>query len=398
MNMRPPRAIIIGGGIAGPAVAIFLKRAGFDAHVFEARSPSANVGIGLQIGPNGMRVLSELELANEISRRGVVSQAIDFYSQTGRPLGSINRDMAKRFGAPAVNISRAAMNDMILSCARREGLDIAFGKRLARIEDRADQPIVAHFDDGTEIEGDFIVGADGVHSVVRSHVVPDGPTPFDTGLVGFGGLMARSLVDDALDKSGMAMTFGRSGSFGYAICGPHPDNGAMWWSTQPTHGVDAATFRAMDQAALKQHVKEFHAGWHDPIPRLLDSVGQIVVTATLDVATLPVWSRKRTILIGDAAHATSPHAGQGASLALEDAALLSRLLTSRGDLGVVFATFENQRRIRVKRLVALARRNGNQKKEFSKVGAWMRDQMLRVLLPVTARSRDWIYAYDARTA
>ncbi len=88
----------------------------------------------------------------------------------------------------------------------------------------------------------------------------------------------------------------------------------------------------MSQDQLRQHLREFHAGWHDPILRIIDAAENIVVTDTLDVATLPTWSRKRTLLIGDAAHATSPHAGQGASLALEDAMRLGRLMQTGQEL------------------------------------------------------------------
>ena len=122
------------------------------------------------------------------------------------------------------------------------------------------------------------------------------------------------------------------------------------------------------------------------------------VTATLDVATLPTWSRKRTLLIGDAAHATSPHAGQGASLALEDAMRLARLFQSGHELGATFEKFESERRPRAERVVALARRNGNNKREFSATGAWIRDRMLKLLIPLTARGMDWMYANCSTTA
>ena len=154
----------------------------------------------------------------------------------------------------------------------------------------------------------------------------------------------------------------------------------------------------VSQDALRRHLRQFHAGWHDPIPRILDAAENIVVTDTLDVATLPTWSRKRTLLIGDAAHATSPHAGQGASLALEDAMRLGRLMLDRQELGLTFQNFEAERRPRTEKIVALARRNGNSKREFSPTGAWIRDRMLKLLLPVTAKGMDWMYRYDPRAA
>jgi 2-polyprenyl-6-methoxyphenol hydroxylase-like FAD-dependent oxidoreductase len=398
MTQRPRKALIIGAGIAGPVTAIFLKKAGIDVQLFEAWPHSTGIGGGLQIAPNGMHVLAEIGLADEMIRRGSIAESFDFYSQSGVRLGSVNQNMKARFGQPAVNMCRATLNEAILNKAWCGNVELAFEKRLVSIEDRADQSVIAYFADGTSAEGDFLIGADGVHSAVRQHVIPDGPQPFDTGLIGFGGFVPRSLIENTSIGQRVETTFGQSGFFGYGFCSSDSRDGAMWWSTQPAHGIAAATFRAMSQEAIKRHLLNFHAGWHDPIPRLLEAAENIVVTATLDVATLPTWSRKRTLLIGDAAHATSPHAGQGASLALEDAMRLGRLMQSEQEPGVTFEAFENERRSRAERVVALARRNGNSKREFSATGAWIRDRMLKLLLPVTARGMDWMYAYDPRAA
>jgi 2-polyprenyl-6-methoxyphenol hydroxylase-like FAD-dependent oxidoreductase len=392
MVIRSPKALIIGGGIAGPVTAILLMKIGIEATVFEAWPQSTGIGGGLQIAPNGMRVLEEAGLAGEMTSRGSICESIEFYSQAGVPLASINRDMAKRFGQPAVNMRRSTLNEAILAKAEREGIKVFFNKRLVRIEDRADRPVAVHFEDGSSAEGDFVIGADGVHSVARRHVIPDAPTPFDTGLVSFGGFVPRSLLDAAGADPSLYMTFGQSGFFGYGYCGSDT-NGAMCWSTQPARGIDAATFRAMDQAALRRHLRLFHAGWHAPVPQLIDAMGEIVVTSTLDIATLPTWSRGRTLLIGDAAHATSPHAGQGASVALEDALRLAIQLQQEQDLGGAFQRFESERRPRVERVVALARRNGNQKREFSRTSAWIRDRLLKILIPLS--SNDWLFDYDA---
>jgi 2-polyprenyl-6-methoxyphenol hydroxylase-like FAD-dependent oxidoreductase len=398
MTRRPRKALIIGAGIAGPVAAIFLKGAGYEAELYEGWPHSTGVGGGLQIAPNGMHVLAELGLASELIRRGSVCESFDFYSQSGRQLGSLNRNMAARFGQPAVNMCRATLNEVLINEAWSSNVALHFEKRLAAIEDRGDRPVVVHFTDGTTAEGDFVIGADGVHSAVRAHVVPDGPKPFDTGLIGFGGFVPRSVVADWPIGARVETTFGQSGFFGYGFCSPGPADGLMWWSTQPSHGRDAATWRGMSQDAIRRHLLEFHAGWHDPISQILAAAEDIVVSDTLDVATLPVWSRGRTLLIGDAAHATSPHAGQGASLALEDAMRLGKLMSLDQELRLTFQNFEAERRPRAEKIVALARRNGNSKREFSPTGAWIRDHMLKLLLPITAKGMDWMYAYDPRRA
>lgn len=395
---KPPKALIIGGGIAGPVTGIFLKQAGIDAEVFEAWPYSTGIGGGLQIAPNGMHVLAEIGLASEMIARGSIAESFDFYSQGGDRLGSLNRNMKERFGQPAVNMCRATLNEMLINKAWCSNVELRFEKRLVAIEDRADRPVVAHFSDGSFAEGDFVIGADGVHSAVRGHVVPDGPKPFDTGLIGFGGFVPRAVIENSPIGQRVVTTFGQSGFFGYGFCNSDPEDGLMWWSTQPAHGVGAATYRAMSQDQLRQHLRSFHAGWHDPILPIIDAAENIVVTDTLDVATLPTWSRKRTLLIGDAAHATSPHAGQGASLALEDALRLGRLMQTRQELSLTFQNFEAERRPRAEKIVALARRNGNSKREFSPTGAWIRDRMLKLLLPVTSKGMDWMYRYDPRAA
>src|SRR6516165_2354806 len=131
MTERARKALIIGAGIAGPVAAIFMKRAGIDA--------------GLQIAPNGMQVLAELGLTDEIIRRGSVAESFDFYSQSGQRLGSVNRNMRERFGQPAVNLCRATLNKILINKAWCSHVELYFDKRLVAIEDRADQPLMAHF-------------------------------------------------------------------------------------------------------------------------------------------------------------------------------------------------------------------------------------------------------------
>src|ERR1700754_4573571 len=132
---RPPKALIIGAGIACPVTAILLKKAGFDAAVYEGWSYSTGIGGGLQIAPNGMRVLSEIGLADELIRGGSICESINFFSQSGSPLGSVNRNMVERFGLPSVSMRRATLNEALVDKAWSSCVEMHFDKRLARIED-----------------------------------------------------------------------------------------------------------------------------------------------------------------------------------------------------------------------------------------------------------------------
>src|SRR5258705_11728355 len=107
---KRPKALIIGGGIAGPVTAIFLKKAGIDAEMFEAWPYSTGIGGGLQIAPNGMHVLAEICLADDMGRRGSICESFDFHSQAGARLGSVNQNMRPRFGHTAGKMCRAPLN------------------------------------------------------------------------------------------------------------------------------------------------------------------------------------------------------------------------------------------------------------------------------------------------
>ncbi len=397
MPGKPSKAIVIGAGIAGPVAALLLNRQGVDTEIFEARPRSNGTGGGLQIAPNGMRVLAAVGLGSQIIHRGSVAASFEFFSESGVRLGAINREMEQRFGHPAVNLRRAALNELILSAAESDGVRVNREKRLVGIEDHPNAPIIAHFADGSASEADLLIGADGVHSAVRQYVAPNSPGPADSGLVGFGGFVPELSLEGPGPERNLVGTLGRSGFFGYGRCSPNAD--LMWWSTLPApRGMDAAMFRAMSQETLRSFLARFHAGWHSPIPEILAAARNIMVTAELEFAPLPCWSRGRALLIGDAAHPTSPHAGQGASLALEDAMVLGRLLVKKRDAAELFYHFEQVRRPRTDRIVALARRNGNSKREFTATTAWLRDRMLGLLMPVAAKSMNFMYAYDACTA
>jgi 2-polyprenyl-6-methoxyphenol hydroxylase-like FAD-dependent oxidoreductase len=138
-----------------------------------------------------------------------------------------------------------------------------------------------------------------------------------------------------------------------------------------------------------------HQGWQQPVATILESAPELLRGPVYDVPTLPAWSKGRILLIGDAAHATSPHAGQGASLALEDAMALGKLLRNQeAHHEQVFAEFMRDRHGRVERVIAEARRRGDGKKRLTPSAAWVRDRVISALARVLgARMNKWMYSY-----
>jgi 2-polyprenyl-6-methoxyphenol hydroxylase-like FAD-dependent oxidoreductase len=135
-------------------------------------------------------------------------------------------------------------------------------------------------------------------------------------------------------------------------------------------------------------------GYHQPIPALIQATDSIVKLNVFDIASLPVWWHGRVALIGDAAHAVSPNAGQGASMALEDAMYLAKLLSRSEDYGQVFAQFERDRKPRVERIVAEGRRRGLDKQVVSPFQASVRELMMRIALNLFGpHADDWLYQY-----
>jgi 2-polyprenyl-6-methoxyphenol hydroxylase-like FAD-dependent oxidoreductase len=169
------RIIIIGGGIAGPALALFLKRIGLPAAVYEAYPLTTGVGGGLNIAPNGMQVLAALGLAGRMIEQGSQVPVSYFVDCKGKPLGKVPYGVKSLYGQPAVSLSRSALIEALADGMRAQGVEIHYEKRLIRITEQ-DEMITAHFEDGTSAGGDYLIGADGLHSLVREHILPEGPS------------------------------------------------------------------------------------------------------------------------------------------------------------------------------------------------------------------------------
>lgn len=346
-------ALIIGGGVAGPVTAMALQKAGIDATVHEAYDRTADgVGAFLTLAVNGIAALGALDLHHLVRDRGFATPKMSIGMGGGKSLAEFGFGAALPDGTGTLTITRAELYGLLRDEAVRRGVRVEYGKRLvAAAPDR--DGVTATFADGTTARADLLVGADGLRSAVRTIIDPHAPAPRYIPLLNAGGY-ARGLTVDA-EPGNMHMVFGRNCFYSYVV---HPD-GDVWWFANPRQPreLSRAELAATDWRARMRDVlagedrlardlvdasPEFFAGWN-----------------TYDFPKVPTWHRDRMVIIGDAAHATSPASGQGASMAIEDAVTLAMCLRDAGD--DAFARYEGLRRTRVERVVAQGKRNGNGK-------------------------------------
>lgn len=391
------RALIIGGGVAGPVLALFLRRAGFAPEIFEATAGPSAAGGALGLAPNGMNVLAAGDVIEQVREAGVTASEWLFENQSGKVLASSPGSDPARYGQPAVMITRADLHRVLVKQAQEQGIPIHFNKSFVTLNDTPGKSVVAQFSDGSSAEGNFVVGADGIRSQVRQAIMPMAPKPVYTGMMAPGGF-SPCLNSDAGPRSNQRVhfIFGQNGFFGYFNALTPDGPRTAWWSTASAPLPIKEEMGAAGEAELRRRLMALHGKWAAPVPQLIESAEAMLNIAIHDVPSLPAWSVGRTILIGDAAHAVAPHSGQGASMALEDAQFLAKLLRdSQGvDLERVFVDFERERRPRTDKVIALGRRNAQRKEMMSPISYWIQQQMIRIFVPVTAaRRQDWLLAY-----
>jgi len=386
---RSRHVVIVGGGVAGPALALFLKKAGISCAVYESHPYTEGVGGGLGLAPNGMKVLAALGLADRLRARATAITRFDFRNARGAVLGSVRLDPSA-YGQPTVAMSRSLLFETLAEEVRDQGIEHHFGKRLVDVQEHEGRTL-ARFADGTRAEGDLLVGADGARSTVHGHLLPDAHAEF-TGLIGIGGFVPLSDAP-AFAPATMTFVFGRRGFFGYSGA----DAGtAMWWTNLfRDREFTPSELRSVNADEVRRELSERFGGYHAPIPTLVGRTSEYVLMNATDVQSLPAWHRGRVMLIGDAAHAVSPNSGQGASLALEDAMYLARLLRDCDDFREAYARFERDRKPRAEKVVAEGRRRGGDKAVVGPVRQWVRERLISLFVRLSGdRSDRWLYEYS----
>ena len=379
------RIAIVGGGLAGLAATNGLKAFGIKAEVFETAPALGEIGAAVNTSPQAVKALQAIGVGDKVAAVGTTSPGIYTRNmQTGEFLELNDRlKAAAKYGAPYYTFHRADLLDALAS-----GLDhsaIHLGHRLTGLEERPDRVVLA-FANGSTVEAEYLIGADGVRSVIRQSLYgQDNPTY--TGQMVWRALLdASDVPPDVLEPTGHIQWVG-------------PGCHLLAYYIRGRKLVNIVTQEDTDKWveegwSTRGNPDEMRLSFPNPEPRLEKLLSVVTECSKWGLFTRPLtqnWGRGRIQLIGDAAHAMLPNAGQGACQAFEDAYILARWLEACRDPVEAFANF---RRIRIPRV------HGVQRLSFSNARfKHMRDSAAQKELVASGKSSvhgnsDWVWGYD----
>jgi len=344
---------VIGGGIGGLSAALSLHRAGFAVDVYEQAPALTEVGGGINMAPNAIRILQRLGLGPGLDREGVRPLSTHQRRwQDGSTLqrAPLNPRCEELYGAPHMTLHRADLLNVIAEALPRGRIHL--GHRLVGLEDKGDR-VAAHFDNGARIMADVLVGADGIHSTVRARLFGEAAPQF-AGCVAYRGLVPVERIADLGLELGSQSWVGPGGHLVHYFVSRARLLNFVGWTEHDTWNREDWTDRATIERALAAF-----AGWHEQVSRIIAAADTCFIWALFDRDPLPSWSMGRMTLLGDACHPMYPFMGQGAAQAIEDGAALAACLSAVGDGDVPAALrrYEEWRLPRVSRIQALSRAN-----------------------------------------
>jgi len=307
------------------------------------------------MGPNAVRVLRRLGLGPGLDREGV--QPIATHQrrwQDGRTLqrAPLNPLCEELYGAPHVTIHRADLLDIIAAAFPQERLHL--GHRLAGLKEEGGR-VEAWFDNGARIAPDVLIGADGIHSVVRAALFGEAAPRF-AGCVAYRGLVPVERITGLGLELGNQSWVGPGGHLVHYFVARARLLNFVGWTEHDEWNREDWTDRATPERA-----QAAFSGWHDQIQRIISAADQCFIWALFDREPQPRWSQGRVTLLGDACHPMYPFMGQGAAQAIEDGACLASCLKTAvegdGNVAAALLRYERLRLPRVTRLQEMSRAN-----------------------------------------
>ncbi|WP_076864640.1 FAD-dependent monooxygenase [Bradyrhizobium mercantei] len=364
---------VIGAGMGGLASAAALSRAGIDVTVYEQAQRFTRLGAGIQIGCNAMKVMRAWDLEPVLRREAFYPRS---WNNKEYDTGEVRFDMVfgpsaeERYGAPYLLGHRGDLHAALAS-AVPDNL-IRLDHKLTAIEQRADRAVTLSFANGHSTTVDAVVAADGVHSFVKERLFGRDEPNF-TGRIAYRTVFPASLlngypIDDCTKWWGPDRHI--------VIYYVKPDRSEVYFVTsQPEPGFTVESWSATGDV---RELRKAFEGFHPQVCKVLEACPSVHKWALVDRDPLPRWSDGNITLLGDACHPMTPYMAQGAAMAIEDAAVLSRCLKDidRDGVAEAFRRFEATRKPRTSRVQASSRTN-----------TWLKNPT----------DPDWVYGYDAWT-
>jgi salicylate hydroxylase len=387
---RTTRIAVIGGGIGGCTAAHALLQKGLDVHVYEAQPELKEIGAGVALGPNAMKALRALGLEQAV--RDVAYQSDYQYLlswKSGRVISkNAHADAEKRYGAAGCSAHRADLLDVLSSRLHRE--IVTLGARGAEVDTHG-SVAWAKFKDGTEIEADAIIGADGSHSAVRTSLF-GADSPRFTGKICYRSVVPVDAVPGAPVQEGTWL-----GPHG-AIVIYRVRRGELI-NVVAHHDDDTYKHESWITECDRQEPIQRYAKWHESLKRLFSASQIWYKWALYDRDPIPQWTKGRVTVLGDAAHPMLPYLGQGACQAMEDGCVLAMALEAMpDDIPGALQLYERSRRPRASQVVLEARARGVDNHLVSPLAALKRDALIwlrqRIGSDRGGRGLTWIPAYD----
>ncbi|GIP38756.1 hypothetical protein J31TS4_20360 [Paenibacillus sp. J31TS4] len=374
---------IIGGGIGGLCTAFALQQGGHDVTLYEGAAMFPLPGAGLGVGANALRALDRLGLKEPMMEHSKILRKMIILSDKGAVITETDSLLvSERFGTDNVTIHRADLL-LVLRNALKPGT-IVFNKRCVDFVQEQDGVNVS-FEDGETIRADAVVAADGIGSLFRRTLVP-GSTPRYAGYTCW-----RAVISDpgiGIDDHVATETWGPKGRFGIVPLA----GGQIYWFA-------CVKAKARDPQIAKYRINELLSifkDYHRPIPQIIQATddASLIRNDILDIKPIPHYAFDRIVLLGDAAHATTPNLGQGAGQAMEDAYILARCLETARDMATAFKEYERKRLDRTAKIIKMSNQIGQIAQLENKWLILLRNAVLKQVPPSVSMKR-FEFLYDA---
>ena len=386
------KILVTGGGIGGVTAALCLANDGHDVEVFEQADAFSEAGAGIQVSPNCSRVLHALGLEAALSAAGFLPEGTEARQwDSGRtimtsPLGNA---AVEAYGFPYYHIHRGDLLEILVNAARASDR-IRLHTR-ARVTEFTDAPgkVVVKVD-GVSHEGDLLVGADGIHSAIRTSLWGEEKPQF-TGNIAWRALVPAASLPAGRVRPVTTVWWGprrhfvhyyvKGGELVNCVCVVEKDG----WETE-----------SWTERGDYEELKSDFSGWHEDVQMLIDHADRdsLYKWALFDRRPMSAWGRGRVTLLGDACHPTLPFMAQGAAMAIEDSAVLAACLKRASDIPLALQRYEDLRRERTAGVQNGSRRNATVF-HLSGIKAWVRNLAAR---RASGSTMDNLYRYNALEA